>query len=186
MAREKKAQPTWKDVKAVIQSFDRDGLQGLVRDLYAASKDNQSFLHARLNLGTDQLEPFKKVISRWISPDIMRNQPISVSKSKKAIADYRKAIGRPEGLAELSVFYCEEAFDFLDSCGLEDESYFLALIRMYDQATEFVRQLPSTDRACYAGRLNKLRSRASHVGWGVQDELDDIWFQAGLDDGEHQ
>ena len=68
----------------------------------------------------------------------MRNQPISISKSKKAIADYKKAIGRPEGMAELCIFYCEEAFSFLESCGMEDESYFLALVRMYDRATNFV------------------------------------------------
>jgi hypothetical protein len=125
VARKMKTQPTWKDVKFEIQKFDREGLQGLIRDLYAANKSNQSFVHARLNLGTKQLEPFKATISRWINPDIMLNQPISVSKSKKAIAEYRKAIGRPEGMAELSVFYCEEAFNFLEACGMEDEGYCL-------------------------------------------------------------
>ncbi|MGI9476068.1 MAG: hypothetical protein ACR2PI_05150, partial [Hyphomicrobiaceae bacterium] len=70
VARRTKTQPTWKDVKAAIQNFDREGLQGLVRDLYSASKSNQSFLHARLNLGTGQLKPFKDTISRWINPDI--------------------------------------------------------------------------------------------------------------------
>ena len=186
MARKKKTQPTWKDVKAEIQNFDREGLQGLVRDLYAASKGNQSFLHARLSLGIDQLKPFKDTISRWINPDIMLNQPISVSKSKKAIAEYRKAIGRPEGMAELSVFYCEEAFDFLESCGMEDEGYFLALIRMYDQATDFVRQLGPADRISYVERLNNLRSRASFIGWGIEEEFTDIWLNSGLEDDEHQ
>jgi hypothetical protein len=52
----------------------------------------------------------------------MKGQPISVSKAKKAIADYKKAIGRPAGMAELSIFYCEEAFGFLESCSMEDES----------------------------------------------------------------
>ena len=39
---------------------------GLVQDLYTASKDNQAFLHARLGLGQDQLQPFKASISNWI------------------------------------------------------------------------------------------------------------------------
>ena len=51
-------------------------------------------------------------------------------KAKKAI-DYKKAIGQPKGLAELTIFYCEETFSFLEVFGLEDESYFLALVRMY-------------------------------------------------------
>jgi len=102
----KRASPTWIDVRAVLLRFDRAGLRGLVQDLYAASKDNQAFLHARLGLGADQLKPYRASISRWICPDLMRDQPISVSKAKKAIADYKKAIGRTEGLAELSIFYC--------------------------------------------------------------------------------
>jgi hypothetical protein len=111
----------------------------------------------------------------------MRDQPISVSKAKKAIADYKRAIGQPEGLVELSIFYCEEAFNFLESCGMEDESYFRALIRMYRQALKFVSSLAPDARADYVDRLNQLRSRGRHVGWGVEDELNSLWYAAELD-----
>ena len=115
MVRSKNTSPTWSDVKTALMDFDRAGLRGLVQDLYTTSKDNQAFLHARLGLGHDQLQPFKASISKWISPDLMKGQSISASKAKKAIADYKKAIGRPDGMAELSIFYCEEAFGFLES-----------------------------------------------------------------------
>jgi hypothetical protein len=130
-----------------------------VQDLYAASKDNRAFLHARLGLGHDQLQPFKANISSWICPDLMNNQAVSISKAKKAIADYKKAIGRPEGMAELSIFYCEEAFGFLESCSMEDESYFAALIRMYGRSLEFVSNLPAVERATYLERLVIIVSR---------------------------
>jgi hypothetical protein len=175
VAKEKSASPTWIDVKAALATFDRAGLLGLLQALFAASKDNQAFLNARLGLGADQLGPYKARISTWICPDIMRNEPLSVSKAKKAIADYKKAIGRPEGLAELSIFYCEEAFSFLESCGMDDESYFVALIRMYDQALSLVLKLPPTERTTYLERLDQLRSRSRHVGWSVEDGLNDLW-----------
>jgi hypothetical protein len=57
-----------------------------------------------------------------------------VAKAKKAIADYKKAVGYPEGMAELSVFYCEEAIAFARDFGLDDESYYSALVLMYGQA----------------------------------------------------
>ena len=97
VAKDRSASPTWADVKAFLLTFDRAGLQGLVQDLYAASKDNQAFLHVRFGLGPDQLGPYKATISRWINPDLMKNQTVSVSKAKKAIADYNKAIGRAGG-----------------------------------------------------------------------------------------
>ena len=182
VVRSKNSSPTWSDVRTALLDFDRAGLRGLVRGLYTASKDNQAFLHARLGLGHDQLQPFKACISNWICPDVMKNQPISVSKAKKAIADYKKAIGRPEGMAELSTFYCEEPLGFLESCSMEDESYFAALIRMYERSLEFVSSLPPAERATYLERLDKLRSRARNVGWGVQEELNSLWYDAALDE----
>jgi hypothetical protein len=146
VVRSKNSSSTWSDVRAALLHFDRAGLLGLVQDLYTASKDNQAFLHARLGLGHDQLQPFKASISNWICP-VMKNQPISITKAKKAIVDYKKAIGRPDGMAELSIFYCEEAFGFLESCSMEDESYFVALIRMYERSLEFVLSLPPAERA---------------------------------------
>ena len=181
----KNASPTWSDVRAALLDFDGAGLRGLVQDLYTASKDNQAFLHARLGLGHDQLQPFKACISNWICPDVMKNQPISVSKAKKAIAGYKKAIGRPDGMAELSIFYCEEAFCFLESCSLEDETYFAALIRMYGRSLEFLSSLPAAQRATYLERLDKLRSRARNVGRGVEEVLNGLWYAAALDE-HHQ
>jgi hypothetical protein len=145
-------------------------------------KVNKAFLHARLGLGSDQLAPYKEIIARWICPDLVRNQSVSIPKAKKAIADYQKAIGQPAGLAELSIFYCEEALSFLESCAFEDERYFVALIRMYDQAAKRVLDLPVAERHSYVTRLGNVRSRARPVGWGIDDELNNIWYEAGLDE----
>jgi hypothetical protein len=182
VGRSKIVSPTWSDVRAALLDFDRAGLRGLVQDLYTASKDNQAFLHARLGLGHDQLQPFKASISKWISPDLMKGQPISVSKAKKAIADYKKAIGRTDGMADLSIFYCEEACGFLESCSMEDESYFSALIRMYGRSIEFVSRLPPAGRTTYVERLDKLRSRGRNVGWAVEEEFNSLWYGAALDE----
>jgi hypothetical protein len=139
-------------------------------------------LHARFGLDPDQLGPYKATISRWINPDLMKGEPVSISKAKRAIADYKKAIGRPEGLAELAIFYCEEAFSFVDSCSFDDERYFIALIRMYGRSVNCVLSLPLPERRAYVERLGKLRSRAKHVGWGVGDEFNDRWHAADFDE----
>ena len=41
----------------------------------------------------------KITIDYWVCPDVLLNQDISLAKAKKAISDYKKAIGRLEGLA---------------------------------------------------------------------------------------
>jgi hypothetical protein len=45
-----------------------------------------------------------------------------------------------------------------------------------------VSDLPPAERGGYVERLDKLRSRAKHVGWGVQDELNDRWYAAAFDE----
>ena len=67
-------------------------------------KNNETFLHARLGLGSHQLALYKAIISRWICPDLVSSQSVSISKAKKAIANYKKAMGEPTGLAELSIY----------------------------------------------------------------------------------
>ena len=47
MASAKKTKPTWRDVKAELDGFDRAGLLGLIKGLHGASRDNEAFLSAR-------------------------------------------------------------------------------------------------------------------------------------------
>jgi len=174
--------PTWSEVKAKLSLFDRAGLMGLLSDLHSLSRENQAFLHARLGLGADPLAPYKATLSRWICPDVMRGQAISVARAKKAISDYRKAIGLPAGVAELSVFYCESAARLLSECGMEDEGYFGALVRMFDQALAVVAKLNPSERRTLLQRLDAVRLAADAVGWGVKDAMDELWAEHVWDD----
>lgn len=174
--------PGWSDIKTHIVGFDRAGLLGLVQDLYAASKDNQDFLHARFAVAGDVLKPYKATISRWLWPDVIRNQDISVAQAKKAIASYRKAVGRPAELAELMVFYCEQAAGFSSEYGFADEPYFNALVRMFEQALKQAKALPEAERDALAARLDDVRRMSHNFGYGVGDDMDDQMAKAGFDD----
>jgi hypothetical protein len=171
----KPRETTWSDIKTELAQFDRTVLLGLLKDLYALRPENRSFLAARLGVGSDPLAPYKKVISRRIYPDLMKGQDVSVAKAKKAIADYRKAIGRPEGVAELCIFYCEEAARLVGDCGLEDEGYYSALVRMFEQGLTQATQLPTADRDKMLERLDAVRGSLRGLGWGVSDAVNEIW-----------
>src|ERR1035437_3895028 len=170
--RQSKSKPTWTDLKATLASLDRAGLLGLVQDLYAAHRDNQVFLHARFGLGADVLEPYKQTVDRWLWPDVLRRQDTSVAKAKQAIADYRKAVGDPAGLAELMVFYCEQAAGFCRDIGYQEEGYFDALVRMFEQAIRSTNTLSATGRDGLIARLDRVREISHSFGYGVGDHMD--------------
>jgi hypothetical protein len=178
-AKPKQTLPTWRDVKGKLAAFDRAGLFGIIQDLYAASKSNQAFLHARFGLGGDVLAPYKAIIDRWLWPDPIKNQDTSVAAAKKAITDYRKAAGQPAGLAELMVFYCERAAGFSNEYGLDDEGYYDALVRMFEQALKVSITLPAEQRNLMLDRLDAVRNISHNVGYGVGDDMDDLLAKYG-------
>ena len=169
-----KLEPTWTDVKAKLAGLDRKNLLDLIRDLYAAQKDNQTFLHARFGLFEDTLKAYKDTIERWLWPDIFRKQDASVAKAKSAISDYRKAVGESAGLAELMVFYCEQAAGFCSDIRNDDESYLNAMVQMFEQALKDVNKLPTGGRDALIARLDRVRAVSHKFGYGVGDDMDSL------------
>jgi hypothetical protein len=113
---------------------------------------------------------------------VFKNQDTSVVKAKKPIADYKKAIGQSEGLAELMVFYCERAAGFSNDVGLQDEAYFDALVRMFEQALKTIASLTDAQRQPLWDRLDTVRSTCHNVGYGVGEDMDDLLAEYGADD----
>lgn len=172
-----KTRPSWSDVRAKLTEFDRAGLLALVQDLYTLNKTNQSFLHARYSLGTDALAVYKKRIHEALFPDW--NKPVRIAEAKKAIAEYRKAVGQPEGLLELHVFWCETASGFSMEFGYADEGYFDALLRQFEAALRALGFVAEATRHSAIARLTAVRDRTD-VGYGVQDDMNWLLERAGL------
>lgn len=174
MSAARHSRPTWKDLKLRLQELNRSALLELIQDLYAANKDTQVFLHARFSLGDDVLRPYKETIDRWMWPAVFKQQDTSIAKAKKAVSDYKKAVGEPAGVAELSVYLCERGVGFANDVGLQDEGYFAALVRMFEQAALTTMALPQAQRVQLVVRLDAVSKQAANLGYGVGDEMDEI------------
>ena len=107
MAKKEQSARSWRDIRAVLRKADNKEILKLVGELYALRKENQDFLHARYLKDASVLVPYKETIARYISPAEPWKNPIKISLARKAIADYRKAVGDSESLAELMLFYVE-------------------------------------------------------------------------------
>jgi hypothetical protein len=105
-----------------------------------------------------------------------------VAKAKKAIADYKKAVGQSQGLAELMVFYCERAAGFSNDVGLQDEAWFDALLRMFEQSLTTIATLPEEARPAFWARLDAVRDVSQDLGYGVSDGMDDLLAEHRDDD----
>ena len=110
-------------------------------------------------------------MDRWLWSDVLRNQDTSVVKAKQAISSFRKAVGELSGLAELMVFYCERAAGFCSDIGYQDDGYFDALVRTFEQALKIIARLSANDRKGLIARLDRVRVISHNFGYGVGDDM---------------
>ena len=167
-----KSKLRWAEVKTHLASFDRAALLGMLQDLYAADERNRAFLHARFGLGENPLQPYKKIIDGSLWPDVSRGERTSVSTARRAITQYKKALGDPVGLAELLVFYCERAVGFCQHIDHRDTAYGDALVRMFEQALKAMASLHRNVRNGFLARLDHVRSIGCQLGNGVGEDMD--------------
>ena len=115
--------PTWTSVKPAIAALDRNGLLGLVKDLFDASPENRNFLIARFKEDDSEaaIEEYRRRIVEQFFPKRGFGNP-KLSVCRKQISDYRKARGDVAGLAELMLVYLESGVSYCQEYGYYDES----------------------------------------------------------------
>ena len=105
----------------------------------------------------------------WL--DVLRGQQTSVSRAKGAIAKYEKALGDPEGVTELLVFYCERAAGFCEDADHRDAAYLDAIVRVFEGALKAAANLTGNVQSDLLSRLDCVRSIGRQLGNGVGEEM---------------
>ena len=77
------------------------------------------------------------------------------------------------------VFYCERAAGFCSDVGYQDDSYFNALVRMFEQALRIIAQLSASDRKPLIARLDRVHTISHNFGYGVGDDMDSLLAKYG-------
>lgn len=167
--------PTWRDVKSVLQDWEKDRLIGAIQELHKLSVANADFLYARL-LGHDsvkRLAPYKKRIKQAISPAQPWKQGVQLREGRKAISDYKKASGDMRGVLSLMVYYIQCGNDLTLEFGDIDETFYNSLCSMLDQVKKQL--IAEKDHPLAAELIPVLEQEFQRIdgqiGWGYPDEF---------------
>jgi hypothetical protein len=63
---------------------------------------------------------------------------------------------------------------------MDAEGFYDALARMFERALKYVLTLPKTQQGTFLVRLGRVRQLGQNVGWGVGDDFNHFWAEAGL------
>lgn len=162
-------------VKNALEPLDRKGLLTLVEDLYALNEENRTFILTRYGL-VDELDPYKKVIRENVYPD--NTKPIRLGEARKAFNQFKKAVGTPEGLLELAVYYVECGTDCTMEFGDIDEPFYNSMESMLDQAVKLLDKVELEVKERYRPRFKTLMDKTyGKIGWGYGDYLADEFYE---------
>ena len=70
------------------------------------------------------------------------------------------------------VFYCEQAAGYCRDIGYQDEGFFDALVRMFEQALRSANTLPASGCDSLIARLDRVREISHEFDYGVGDDMD--------------
>jgi hypothetical protein len=127
------------------------------------------------------LAPYRETIEQYISPAEPWKNPVKISLARKAISDYRKAAGDPEGLAELMLFYVECGVDFTLEFGDINEAFYYSVVSVFSDGMKMLNQCEDDVVRRLLPRFEGAVHSTADTGWGFYDSLRDI-FEAYFPD----
>lgn len=163
--------PTWASVKPALSGKKKTELLKLIADLYALSEENRRFVVTRYSVGSNNIAPYKEIISKSLYPDVCENERIKLAVGKKAISDYFKATKDKIGQLELMVYYLETGNKFTLDYGDINDSFYSSLQSMLDKILSALRKHPEEVNSRYLPRLRNVVESARGIGWGYYDYI---------------
>jgi len=165
---------TWATVKASLDSIDRPGLLGVIRDLYEASTLNRRFLHARFVQAAPVIEEYRRLVRSALFPDPFSHRPIRLRDGTAAISEYKRATGDLAGTVDLMLEFVEAGTEQAADLGYGEDGYFAALERKVKEIVQSMDALPEVARQAAIARVIKLGEYQDVIGWGYGDFLGDM------------
>lgn len=167
----------WTAIRKQLVTLDTAMLVRLVKDLHDASPANRDFLAARFL--TDEapagirppIESFRRRISEVFDID---EDKLDLAEGRKAIREYRKATGDLAGTVDLMLTYVEEGTWFTCNFGDIDERFYDSLCSVLGELRKLLLGPAAEYYPAAAPRLDHIKHRASGIGWGYGDFVNDV------------
>ena len=137
-------------------------------------------MDARFLKDRQVLERYKTQIKKYLPPSESwrESQPLRLREAKKAISDYKKALGDPIDLIELMVHYVECGTNFLCEFGDMYEQYYISLESVFEKALTLMKQQEELEITAFISRLGVVVKKARDMGWGYYDTISDLLDEA--------
>lgn len=162
-------------LKKKLASMPNAEIIGLVAELYDTKKAAKEYLDYWMNPDEDaKLEEYMKIIRYEFYPPGNREPKTRFSVCKKAISDYKKLKPSAGAVAELMICLVENACRFTADYGDMWEPYYDSVISNFGVLLKHIDKAGLFD--VYRARLEQCVETVRDCGWGLHDDMDDMFY----------
>lgn len=168
------------EVKNILKEKSRDELLELLIESYKTIpllKEHINVKYGSRDNIVKILEAYKDKIYNVFFPKDMKTQ-FKISDAKKAVNEFKKLCSSEELTIELMLYYVEMGIDFTNTYGDINEAFYNSVAAMYEAVVSAINK--QDDSEIYNNLKDRLKAvveNANGMGWGVHDELSDIYWQ---------
>ncbi len=150
-----------KEVKKELNKMDKTEIIKLISDMYKKIPSVKTFLDVFATGEIEQLvEKHKKEIEKYVYPS-GRNMTLRETEARKLIRTLGK-MKITELNVELELHYVSCCLDVIEDFGYWDESYYMALGKIFYNATNGISELGAEEK--YQKRIDQISHKASEFG----------------------
>lgn len=161
-------------VKKLLSAMSKDDIIKMVLELYDARKEAKDYLDYYVNPDEKaKLEEYKVIIKNEFFPK-RGEEKCRFSICRKAVSDYRKLHPAPENIADLMLFFVEQATEFTAMYGDMWEQYYVSVENNFDAAMKFICKNDLVKN--FLPRIKQVLEWSSQCGWGFCDSMPDIFY----------
>jgi hypothetical protein len=164
---------SWTKMNKNLKNVEKSELIGILGELFAKVPEARDFLLVRFQ--SDSLKSVLKKYEKLIENEFFPSRgfgKIRIKTVKKAISDYKKITGDPQGTRDLMLVFLEQGIAFFNEYGNISES---AIDSMFSTMNTFTNDLSKTANrefiSFFKERLLNLQEETKGVGYGLGDEI---------------
>ena len=158
-----------------IKSLDKEALYKELQKLYSKIPEVKKYYEMELSPNTQKIvEQYKKKLKNEYFPSRGYGKARSGA-SRKIVTDFKKISVHNADLIDLWLYRTEMMVEFTMAYGDIDEAFYNSLASGFDAACILI-QKNKLEKQYHIYCQEIMRSLAD-IGWGVYDDLDDIYNQ---------
>jgi len=164
-------------LKQYLKSCSQEELALEITELFKKFPSVQDYYQIKLYPHEQEeiADKYKKIIKDEFFP-VRGLGKLRLTVAKKAITDYKKICKTDAALIDIMLFYVEQGVKFANTYGDIEESFYLSMERVYQQAIDLI--VKSNLRDTFKQHCQTIMRDTSETGWGFYDSLAEIYERA--------